>query len=49
MGMRNREIAAQLAVGLGTVKNHLSHVYDKLTVPNRTTAVARARDLGLIP
>ncbi|MGH9380800.1 MAG: LuxR C-terminal-related transcriptional regulator [Thermoanaerobaculia bacterium] len=48
-GMRNREIAAELAIGLDTVKKHLSHAYDKLGVPNRTGAVARGRDLGLIP
>jgi hypothetical protein len=28
---------------------HLSHLFDKLGVANRTQAVARARELGLLP
>jgi LuxR family transcriptional regulator, maltose regulon positive regulatory protein len=31
------------------VKKHLSHLFDKLGVANRTEAVARARQLGLLP
>jgi hypothetical protein len=30
-------------------KKHLSHLFDKLGVANRTQAVARARELGLLP
>jgi LuxR family maltose regulon positive regulatory protein len=36
-------------VTLDTVKKHVSHVLGKLGAANRTEAVARARELGLIP
>ena len=48
-GAPNRAIAQQLVVSLETVKKHLSHLFDKLGVANRTQAVARARQLGLLP
>jgi LuxR family maltose regulon positive regulatory protein len=48
-GAPNRAIAEQLVVTLETVKKHLSHLFDKLGVANRTQAVARARELGLLP
>jgi LuxR family transcriptional regulator, maltose regulon positive regulatory protein len=47
-GRSNREIAAELVVALDTVKKHVSHVLDKLGAANRTQAVARARELGLL-
>ena len=48
-GASNRTIAEQLVVTQDTVKKHLSHLFDKLGVANRTQAVARARELGLLP
>jgi LuxR family maltose regulon positive regulatory protein len=48
-GMPNPRIAAQLVVSLDTVKKHVSHLMGKLGATNRTEAVARARQLGLIP
>jgi LuxR family maltose regulon positive regulatory protein len=48
-GAPNRAIAKQLVVTLDTVKRHLSHLFSKLEVANRTQAVARARELGLLP
>lgn len=48
-GKRNREIADELVVTLGTVKKHLTHTFEKLGAASRTQAVARARQLGLIP
>jgi LuxR family maltose regulon positive regulatory protein len=48
-GRSNREIADQLVVALDTVKKHVSHILDKLGAGNRTQAVARARELGLVP
>ena len=48
-GRSNQVIAAELVVTLDTVKKHVSHVLGKLGAANRTEAVARARELGLIP
>jgi len=48
-GASNQGIASQLVVTLDTVKKHVSHVLSKLGAANRTEAVARARELGLIP
>jgi LuxR family maltose regulon positive regulatory protein len=48
-GRRNQQIADELVVTLDTVKRHVSHIFDKLGSANRTEAVARARELRLIP
>jgi LuxR family transcriptional regulator, maltose regulon positive regulatory protein len=48
-GAPNRTIAEELVVTLDTVKRHVSHLFIKLGVANRTQAVARARELGLLP
>ena len=48
-GRSNQAIAGQLVVTLDTVKKHVSHVLGKLGAANRTEAVTRARELGLIP
>jgi LuxR family transcriptional regulator, maltose regulon positive regulatory protein len=48
-GRPNRAIAKELVVTLDTVKRHVSHLFSKLGVSNRTQAVARARELGLLP
>jgi len=48
-GEPNQSIAGELFVTLFTVKKHVSHLLGKLGAANRTEAVARARDLGLIP
>ena len=49
LGKTNQEIARQLIVSPGTVKAHTSSIYRKLEVANRTEAVARARDLAILP
>jgi LuxR family maltose regulon positive regulatory protein len=49
VGRTNQEIARQLIVSPGTVKAHTSSIYRKLDVANRTEAVARARQLGILP
>ncbi len=48
-GKSNQRIAHDLVVALDTVKKHVTHILGKLGAANRTEAVARARDLGLIP
>jgi len=49
LGNTNQEIARQLIVAPGTVKAHTASIYRKLDVANRTEAVARARQLGILP
>jgi LuxR family transcriptional regulator, maltose regulon positive regulatory protein len=48
-GKPNQAIAEELVVTVDTVKSHVSHILDKLGAANRTQAVARARELGLLP
>ena len=48
-GRSNQAIARELVVTLDTVKKHVGHVLGKLGAANRTEAVARARELRLIP
>ncbi len=40
-GLLYKEIAAQLGISIGTVKNHVFRVYTKLQVQNRTEATNR--------
>lgn len=47
-GLSNPEIAARLFIGEATVKTHLLHVFEKLEVRDRTRAVTRAMELGLL-
>jgi DNA-binding NarL/FixJ family response regulator len=47
-GVSNKEIAENLVIAEGTVKNHLTSIFSKLEVKDRMQAVIRATDLGLI-
>lgn len=47
-GYSNREIAGTFELAEGTVKNHISNILSKLGVRDRTQAVLRAVELGLI-
>ncbi|WP_104129798.1 response regulator transcription factor [Cryobacterium sp. N21] len=47
-GESNPEIARSLFIGEATVKTHLLHVFEKLAVKDRTRAVTRAMELGLL-
>ncbi|WP_277784755.1 response regulator transcription factor [Caulobacter segnis] len=48
-GQPNKQIARALGLSPNTVKTHLRNLFAKLGSSTRTGAVARARDLSLIP
>jgi LuxR family maltose regulon positive regulatory protein len=47
-GCSNQEIAARLFISIATVKRHISNIYAKLDVQNRTQAISIGRELGLL-
>ncbi|HET7663286.1 MAG TPA: response regulator transcription factor [Rhodanobacteraceae bacterium] len=47
-GYSNKEIANSLHVAEGTVKNHVSNILSKLGVRDRTRAVLKALELGIV-
>lgn len=47
-GLSNQQMADTLIVSLATVKKHVSSILAKLGVANRTQALARSRQLGLL-
>ncbi|MDR6611423.1 response regulator transcription factor [Leifsonia sp. 1010] len=47
-GLTNAAIGARLFIGEATVKTYLSRAYEKLGVSDRTSAVRRALELGLL-
>lgn len=47
-GFSNKEIANSLNVAEGTVKNHVSNILSKLGVRDRTRAVLKAFELGIV-
>ncbi|MFT7584739.1 MAG: DNA-binding NarL/FixJ family response regulator, partial [Cellvibrionaceae bacterium] len=47
-GSSNREIAAQLFLSEGTVKNHVTNILGKMGVRDRTQAALMGKELGLI-
>lgn len=48
-GCTNKEAAAALFISETTVKTHLAHIYTKLGVSDRASAVAAAYGRGLLP
>lgn len=47
-GASNREIAERMKISEATVKDHLTHVFEKLGVDSRTQAIATALARGLV-
>ena len=48
VGLKNREIAEELVVVVGTVKAHISSIYGKMDVSNRVQAISRGKELGIL-
>src|SRR5262245_32736642 len=46
-GLDNAQIAARLDLSEKTVRNNITHIFDKIQVENRAQAIVRARDAGL--
>jgi LuxR family maltose regulon positive regulatory protein len=47
-GCSNKEIGEQMFLSVNTVRWYASQIYMKLGVKNRTEAVAKARELGIL-
>lgn len=47
-GMANKEVAVKMNCSIKTIKNHLNAIFQKLEVTNRTEAVVKGIELGLI-
>ena len=46
-GEDNAQIAAHLVLSEKTVRNHITHIFDKIGVENRSQAIVFARERGL--
>jgi DNA-binding NarL/FixJ family response regulator len=46
-GKGNATIAHELMISLKTVRNHVSNIFTKLQVPDRSAAIVKAREEGL--
>jgi DNA-binding CsgD family transcriptional regulator len=46
-GLDNAQIAARLALSEKTVRNNITHIFDKIQVENRSQAIVLARQAGL--
>jgi DNA-binding NarL/FixJ family response regulator len=46
-GKSNQTIATELVLSVKTVRNHVSNVFTKLRVTDRSAAIVKARDAGL--
>lgn len=48
-GQSNKEIARSLGISPNTIKTHVAHLFDKLSVDRRVLAIEKAKMLHLIP
>jgi DNA-binding NarL/FixJ family response regulator len=48
LGKSNRQIAEELVISPGTAKNHVEHIIAKLGVSDRTQAVVKGLELGIL-
>ncbi len=48
-GQSNKEIARNLGISPNTIKTHISHLFEKLSVDRRVLAIEKAKSLHLIP
>ncbi|PZR27699.1 MAG: helix-turn-helix transcriptional regulator [Citrobacter freundii] len=48
-GLTNQEIAGRLYVSLNTIKTHSMNLFEKMDVSRRTQAIAKGRELSIIP
>jgi DNA-binding NarL/FixJ family response regulator len=46
-GLDNAQIAARLELSEKTVRNHITHIFDKIGVESRAQAIVLARERGL--
>ena len=46
-GKQNKEVAQALSISEATVESHLTHIYRKLNVTNRTEATSHAFRSGM--
>jgi LuxR family maltose regulon positive regulatory protein len=47
-GLKNIGIGEKLYISLNTIRYHTGNIFGKLGVDNRTAAVARAREMGIL-
>ncbi|MEP2103917.1 MAG: LuxR C-terminal-related transcriptional regulator [Parasphingorhabdus sp.] len=48
-GQSNKEIARSLGISPNTIKTHIAHLFEKLSVDRRVLAIEKAKSLHLIP
>lgn len=48
LGNSNQEIAGKLFISESTVKTHVFRIFEKLQVKNRTSAIIKAKELGIL-
>ena len=47
-GLSNQQIADELVIAHGTVRQHINRIYSKLNVKSRTQAILKAQELNLV-